>query len=65
MGAPPTPGLMDLPQSGYMGGSPNLIGRAGIDFSNFPGAQRGLPQMGPGRQMLGQGLGRPPIGAGY
>jgi hypothetical protein len=48
MGTLGTPaGLSSLAAGGYRGANPvTTIGRGGVDFSNFPGAQNGVSPMG-------------------
>lgn len=57
MGTPVTgspAGLASLAAGGYRGPTPTTsIGRGGIDFSNFPGAQNGIsPMMAPPQPQL-------------
>ena len=71
-GQPPA-GLSSLAAGGYRGPNPvTTIGRAGIDFSGFPGAQNGVspmalpPQAGMAPGMSGQTLPQGmPFGRGY
>lgn len=77
MGTPA--GLSSLTSGGYRGPNPvSTIGRGGIDFSGFPGAQNGVAPMGlppqaamapgmSGQMLPTQGM-RPPMpvpGMGY